>query len=98
MIRNDTNPPSAEECLSFACSSCISLFLPIALSTSLVSVKNVTFLGPQLSPDVEDVSRDGGYSVLVNGNIVWLYDDTECFDADHNQVSFVSNTDAFGDR
>ena len=50
----------------------ISLFLSIALSTSLVSVKNVTFLGPQLSPDVEDVSRDGGYSVLVNGNIVWL--------------------------
>lgn len=74
------------------------LFSSSVLGKSLISIKTVTFLGPQLTPDVEDVSRDGGYSVLVNGNVVWLYDDTECFDAAHNQLSFVSNTGAFGDR
>ena len=73
-------------------------FLPVARATSIISVKNITYLGPQLTPDVEGLSRDGGYSVLVNGNIVWMYDDTECFDAAHNQLSFVSNTGAFGDR
>lgn len=57
-----------------------------------VVVKNVTTLGPQLSPDVTVVSRDGGYSVLIDGKIVWLYDDTECKDLQGNQLSFISNT------
>ncbi len=57
-----------------------------------VVVKNVTLLGPQLSPDVTVVSRDGGYSVLIDGKIVWLYDDTECKDLQGNQLSFISNT------
>ena len=74
------------------------LLLPLIVATSLVSVKNVTLLGAQVSPDVEEVSRDGGYSVLINGNIVWLYDDTECFDSTHTQLSFISNTGSFGDR
>ena len=55
-------------------------------------MKNVTELGPQLSPGVTDVSRDGGYTVLINGKIIWLYDDTECFDREGDQLSFVSNT------
>lgn len=58
-------------------------------------MKNVTFIGPQLSPDVTTVSRDGGYSALINENIVWLYDDTECHDLQGNQLSFVSNTAAY---
>lgn len=57
-----------------------------------IVVGNVTPLGPQLSPDVTDVSRDGGYSALINGNIVWLYDDTECTDLRGTQLSFISNT------
>ncbi|MCJ1464253.1 hypothetical protein MMC07_002866 [Pseudocyphellaria aurata] len=64
------------------------LFTPIV-------VKDVTILGMQKTPDVTNVSRDGGYSVLINGNIVWLYDDTECMDSDGNQLSFVSNTAAY---
>jgi hypothetical protein len=60
-----------------------------------ISVKNVTYLGPQLTPDVTNVSRDGGYSALINGNIVWLYDDTECLGYAGNQLSFVSNTAAY---
>ena len=60
-----------------------------------IIVQNVTFLGPQLNPDVTNVSRDGGYSVLINGRIVWLYDDTECMDSEGNQLSFVSNTAAY---
>ena len=60
-----------------------------------IIVKNVTALGPQLTPDVPHISRDGGYSVLLNGNSVWLYDDTECTDSMDNQLSFVSNTAAY---
>lgn len=55
-------------------------------------VKSVAALGPQLSPGVTNVSRDGGYSALINGNIVWLYDDTECTDLQGKQLSFISNT------
>ena len=60
-----------------------------------VVVKTVTTLGSQLTPDVTNVSRDGGYSALINGKIVWLYDDTECMDRRGNQLSFVSNTAAY---
>ncbi len=63
-----------------------------------IIVKNITALGPQLTPDVTYVSRDGGYSVLINGNIVWLYDDTECMDPDGKQLSFVSNTAAYANQ
>lgn len=58
-------------------------------------VKDVIQLGPQITPDVTRVSRDGGYSVLLDGRIVWLYDDTECMDLGGNQLSFVSNTAAY---
>ena len=58
-------------------------------------VKNITYIGPQSTPEVTNVSRDGGYSVLINGNIVWLYDDTECMGYAGNQLSFVSNTAAY---
>ena len=60
-----------------------------------VVVKTVTTVGPQLTPDVTNVSRDGGYSALISGKIVWLYDDTECMDRMGNQLSFVSNTAAY---
>ncbi|KAL8943493.1 MAG: hypothetical protein Q9216_001028 [Gyalolechia sp. 2 TL-2023] len=60
-----------------------------------IVVKNVTELGPQITPDVTRVSRDGGYSVLLDGHIVWLYDDTECLDHGGKQLSFVSNTAAY---
>lgn len=63
-----------------------------------ILVKEVTSLGPQYSPDVTNVSRDGGYSVLINGHILWLYDDTECMDLEGNQLSFVSNSAAYADR
>lgn len=65
-----------------------------AASYSPIVIKNVSLLGTQLSPDVPDVSRDGGHSVLINGNVVWLYDDTECRDLSGKQLSFVSNTAA----
>lgn len=60
-----------------------------------IVVKKVTDLGPQLTSVVTNVSRDGGYSALINGNIVWLYDDTECMDTQGNQLSFVSNTASY---
>ncbi len=63
-------------------------------STPIV-VKNATYLGPQISPDTTDLSRDGGYSALINGHITWLYDDTECLSQGGSQLSFVSNTAAY---
>ncbi|KAI4222904.1 MAG: hypothetical protein LQ349_007537 [Xanthoria aureola] len=60
-----------------------------------IVVKNIVQLGPQITPDVTQVSRDGGYSVLLSGQIIWLYDDTECLDRDGKQLSFVSNTAAY---
>lgn len=80
-----------------------SLFVLLALEGRVVGgqtwspiiVKNVTDLGRQLTPDVTMVSRDGGYSTLINGNIVWLYDDTECLDLEARQHSFLSNTAAY---
>ena len=69
-----------------------------ATSWTPVVVKNVTELGPQLSPSVTSVSRDGGYSSLINGQIVWTYDDTECFDYEGNQLSFISNTASCSDE
>ena len=75
----------------------VSCFLlrQVVLAWTPVVVETVTTLGPQLTPDVTDVSRDGGYSALINGKIVWLYDDTECMDITGSQLSFVSNTAAF---
>ena len=35
---------------------------------------------------------------MINENIVWLYDDTECMDRKGNQLSFVSNTAAYADQ
>ncbi|KAL8834837.1 MAG: hypothetical protein Q9170_003579 [Blastenia crenularia] len=69
-------------------------FIGIRAWTPIV-VKSVTALGPQITPDVTRVSRDGGYSVLLNDHIVWLYDDTECMDLGGKQLSFVSNTAAY---
>ena len=74
--------------------SCLILSTLTQAWTPIV-VKKVTDLGPQLTSDVTNVSRDGGYSALINGNIVWLYDDTECMDSQGNQLSFVSNTAAY---
>ncbi|KAL9008502.1 MAG: hypothetical protein Q9173_006379 [Seirophora scorigena] len=74
---------------------CVCAVLAACAAWTPIVVKNVTELGPQISPDVTQVSRDGGYSVLLDGRIVWLYDDTECFDLGQKQRSFVSNTAAY---
>ncbi|KAL8656465.1 MAG: hypothetical protein Q9210_000258 [Variospora velana] len=74
---------------------CVCAVLAACAAWTPVVVKKVTELGPQITPDVTQVSRDGGYSVLLDGRIVWLYDDTECFDLGKKQLSFVSNTAAY---
>ena len=60
-----------------------------------IVIKKVTALGPQITTDSINVSRDGGHSTLIDGTIVWLYDDTECMDDKGSQLSFVSNTAAY---
>jgi hypothetical protein len=82
--------------LSWILSSLVYIIITPALAEpwTQIGVKNITLIGPQLTPDVTNVSRDGGYSVLINDNIVWLYDDTECMGYAGNQLSFVSNTAA----
>ena len=64
-------------------------------SQQYLSVKNVTILGPQRSTSVTNLSRDGGSSVLLNGNIVWLYDDTASRNKNGTILSFLSNTAAY---
>ena len=73
----------------------VSTIITPVTSWTTILVKNVTMLGPQQSPGVTNVSRDGGYTALINGNIVWLFDDTECFDREGDQLSFISNTAAY---
>ena len=74
---------------------CLSFRPVISEPWTQINVKNIILLGPQLTPDVTNVSRDGGYSALIDGQIVWLYDDTECLGYAGNQLSFVSNTAAY---
>ena len=80
--------------VSIAMTLCLFLRQLVQAWTPIV-VQTVTTLGSQMNPDVTRVSRDGGYSALINGNIVWLYDDTECLDLGGDQLSFVSNTAAY---
>lgn len=35
---------------------------------------------------------------MIDGKIVWLYDDTECMDLAGKQLSFVSNTAAYANQ
>ncbi|KAI9791067.1 MAG: hypothetical protein M1816_004298 [Peltula sp. TS41687] len=72
----------------------IDVILVSGESWTPIVVKNVTLLGPQISTDLTNVSRDGGHSVLLNNQILWLYDDTECMSVEGKQLSFVSNTAA----
>lgn len=60
-----------------------------------IVVKDINTLGVQVSSDLTNVSRDGGHSVLLNNQIVWLYDDTECMSVKGRLLSFVSNTAAY---
>ena len=73
----------------------LSFIAPAIASYTSIVIKNVTNLGPQITPDGNNVSRDGGHSALISGKVVWLYDDTECMDAKGSQLSFVSNTAAY---
>ncbi|KAI9824943.1 MAG: hypothetical protein M1826_007195 [Phylliscum demangeonii] len=78
------------------------LLLPIFTSATErwtpVVVKDVVLLDAQRSPNITHVSRDGGHSVLLDGQIVWLYDDTECISADGTQLSFLSNTASYASQ
>ena len=76
---------------------CFLCDLTAAQPWNQIRAKNINLLGPQLSSNVPNVSRDGGHSVLIDGYIVWLYDDTECIGYAGNQLSFVSNTGATAD-
>ena len=78
--------------------TCCLILSALTQAWTPIVVKSVTTLGSQLTPDVSNVSRDGGYSALINGNILWLYDDTECMDTQGDQLSFVSNTAAYANQ
>ena len=64
-------------------------------SSQYLTVKKVTILGAQHSTSVTNISRDGGSSVLLNGNVVWLYDDTASRNRSGGIISFLSNTAAY---
>lgn len=59
----------------------------------LITIKNVTIIGAQTNPGLA-VSRDGGVSVLLNGKVLWLFDDTTVTNSSGTLVSFSSNSAA----
>ncbi|KAI9826318.1 MAG: hypothetical protein M1832_000235 [Thelocarpon impressellum] len=67
----------------------------VAESRTPIIVKDVSVIGPQMTPNVTNVSRDGGHSVLLDGRIIWLYDDTQCMSPSGKLLSFVSNSAAY---
>ena len=76
------------------------LCLHLALSSanrpeSRIHVKNITYLGPQINPELPGLSRDGGASVLLNDHVVWLFDDTQITSNTSELLFFVSNTAAY---
>ena len=73
---------------------CTLCFCPLAISLEL-SISNTTYLGPLHSPDVTGLSRDGGASVLLDGRIIWIFDDTECLSETGQQIGFVSNSASY---
>jgi hypothetical protein len=75
---------------------CLHLNFSLALqSLSKIHVKNISYLGPQISPRLSGLSRDGGASVLLNDHVIWLFDDTELISKDDELLLFVSNTAAY---
>ncbi|KAI9803291.1 MAG: hypothetical protein M1825_002082 [Sarcosagium campestre] len=73
----------------------INAFTTAAAPWTPVVVKEVKVIGTQVTPNLTQVSRDGGTSVLLNDKITWLYDDTECRSQTGKQLSFISNTAAY---
>ena len=72
------------------------VLVQITLSeTSLVTVKNVTLLGPQVNPGLPGLSRDGGASVLLDGKVIWLFDDTQVLSGTGQLELFLSNTASY---
>ena len=77
----------------------LSLLVQYALSkSSLVTVQNVTLLGPQVILGLPGLSRDGGASVLLDGKIIWLFDDTQILSETGQLELFVSNTASYSDQ
>ncbi|MCJ1307366.1 hypothetical protein MMC25_001012 [Agyrium rufum] len=80
--------------------SIAAILAPLMTDPSLIAwtpiiVKNVNVLGPQNTPDVTGLSRDGGFSTFIDNKLIWLFDDSECIGTDGNQLSFISNTAAY---
>ena len=67
----------------------------VVQAESRIQVKTITYLGPQISPQLTGLSRDGGVSVLLNDHVVWLYDDTQLTSSTDELLLFVSNTAAY---
>ncbi|KAF1982719.1 hypothetical protein K402DRAFT_424293 [Aulographum hederae CBS 113979] len=84
---------------SFAIIAVILLVTVASTSTpqkSLVAVSHVKALGVQQSQQIPNIYRDGGYSVLLNGKVIWLYDDTQInVEEGDGIISFFSNSAAF---
>ncbi|KAI9832687.1 MAG: hypothetical protein M1819_004273 [Sarea resinae] len=60
-----------------------------------VVVKTTEIIGHQRTPDITNVSRDGGFSFLIEDKVVWVYDDTQCMSEQGRILSFVSNSAAY---
>jgi hypothetical protein len=58
------------------CYLCLQRALAIAeQSQSEIHIKNVVYHGTQISPQLPGLYRDGSASVLLNGRVIWQFDD-----------------------
>lgn len=80
--------------LSISCGLLFNLSLA-QQSPFKIQVKNISYLGPQISPQLSGLSRDGGASVLLNDHVIWLFDDTQIISKDGELITFMSNTAAY---
>jgi hypothetical protein len=76
----------------------ISPFAICQQHSGLLSVRDVKELGLQENHKAIRTSREGGHSVLINGRVVWLYDNTKQLGkggtaVSHRRVSAAYSTD-----
>jgi hypothetical protein len=75
---------------------CLHRAQPIAeQSQSETHIKNVFYLGPQISPQLPGLSRGGGASILLNGHVILLFHDTAVTFKVEELLIFVSDTAAY---
>jgi hypothetical protein len=90
MIKHEVDSVALGRSHSTRCNWC-----GLTLESRCLFTKNVFYLGQQISPQLPGLSRDSRASVLLNGRLVWLFDDTEVTSKDDELPILMSNAAAY---